>query len=190
MAKVTEIRWHARGGQGAMLAARTLARVAILQGKYAQGMPEFGPERMGAPIRAYNRVSDNNFSLYCNVVSPDVVVVLDPSLMSVVDVTEGLNKGGTIIINTPKTADEMRKKLKLANGSKVYTVDATGISIAMLGRPMPNTPMLGAIVKATNVIGLEGLLDDIKHSFGEKFSAKVVEGNLNSIKQGYDRLNG
>jgi pyruvate ferredoxin oxidoreductase gamma subunit len=190
MLKVTEIRWHARGGQGAMLGARALARAAISQGKYAQGMPEFGPERMGAPMRAYNRISDNKFSLYCAVVNPDVVVVLDPSLISTIDVSEGLNKGGAIIINTPKSVDEIRKQLKLANGSKVYTIDATGISVAALGRPMPNTPMLGAIVKVTDVIKLEGLLDDIKHSFGEKFSGKVVEGNLNSIKQGYEKLNG
>lgn len=189
MTKVTEIRWHARGGQGAMTAARTLARIAIAEGKYAQGMPEFGPERMGAPMRAYNRVSDANFSLYCSVVNPDVVVVLDPSLMSVVDVTEGLNKGGIVIVNTQKPPASLRQKLNSTEG-KIYSVDATGISVAALGRPMPNTPMLGAIVKATGVVSLEAVLKDIKHSFGEKFAAKVVEGNLTAIKKGYDELKG
>jgi pyruvate ferredoxin oxidoreductase gamma subunit len=187
MSKITEIRWHARGGQGAMLAARTLARIAITEGKYAQGMPEFGPERMGAPIRAYNRVGKENFSLYCSVVNPDVVVVLEDSLMDTVNVTEGLNKDGIIIVNTNKTPAEVRAKLKL-DGHKIYTVDASAISIAALGRAIPNTPILGAIVKTTNVVSLDGLLADIKHSFGEKFSAKVVEGNLNSIKKGFEEV--
>ena len=187
MPKITEIRWHARGGQGAMLAARTLARIAIEQGKYAQGMPEFGQERMGAPIRAYNRISEGKFSLYCAVVNPGVVIVLDPSLMDSVNVTEGLNKDGIIIVNTNQSPDEIRAKLKLKDG-KVYTLDATGISVATLGRPMPNTPILGAIVKITNLVTLEGLLADIKHTFGEKFSPKVVEGNINAIKRGYDEV--
>jgi pyruvate ferredoxin oxidoreductase gamma subunit len=186
--KPTEIRWHARGGQGAMLAARTLARVAISEGKYAQGMPEFGPERMGAPMRAYNRISNNKFSLYCAVVNPDVVVVLDPSLISAVDVTEGINKNGIIIVNTNKSPSELRSKLSRWDNGKVYTVDATGISISALGRAMPNTPMMGAIVKTTNLVTLDGLLNDIKHSFGEKFSTKVVEGNLNAIKKGYEQV--
>lgn len=185
--KITEIRWHARGGQGAMLAARTLARIAISEGKYAQGMPEFGPERMGAPIRAYNRVSEGNFSLYCAVVSPGVVIVLDPSLIDVVNVTEGLNKDGIVIVNTNQTPEEIRAKLKLKDG-QVHTIDATGISVATLGRPMPNTPMLGAIVKVTNLVTIQGLLDDVKHTFGEKFSPKVVEGNINAIRRGYEEV--
>jgi len=188
-AKITEIRWHARGGQGAMLAARTLARIAIEQGKYAQGMPEFGPERMGAPMRAYNRISADNFSLYCAVVSPDVVIVLDASLMDAVNVTEGLNKGGIIIVNTTQPSEEIRAKLKIKDAKvSLYTLDATGISVATLGRPMPNTPILGAIVKTTNLITLDGLLNDVRHTFGEKFSPKVVEGNINAIKRGYDEV--
>jgi pyruvate ferredoxin oxidoreductase gamma subunit len=187
MIKVTEIRWHARGGQGAMLAARTLAKVAIAEGKYAQGMPEFGPERMGAPMRAYNRISKDKFSLYCAVVNPDVVVVLDPSIMETIDVTEGIDKDGIIIINTKQLPSELHGKLKnIAN--KIYTLDATGISVATLGRPMPNTPIMGAIVKLTGLITLDGLLDDIKHSFGDKFSPKVVEGNITSIKRGYAEI--
>ncbi|MEW6025964.1 MAG: 2-oxoacid:acceptor oxidoreductase family protein [Planctomycetota bacterium] len=187
MSKITEIRWHARGGQGAMLAARTLARIAITEGKYAQGMPEFGPERMGAPMRAYNRISQENFSLYCSVVNPDVVVVLDDSLLDSVNVAEGLNKDGIVIVNTTKTPAELRGKLKM-DGNKIYTVDATGISVAALGRSIPNTPIMGAIVKTTNVVSLDALLADIKHSFGEKFAARVVEGNLTAIKKGYEEV--
>ena len=170
-----------------MTGARTLASIAISQGKYTQGMPEFGPERMGAPMRAYNRISDNKFSLYCAVVNPDVVVVLDPSIMETVDVTEGLNKDGIVIINTKQLPSELRGKLKNAV-NKVYTVDATGISVDTLGRPMPNTPIMGAIVKLTGLITLDGLLADIKHSFGDKFSPKVVEGNITSIKRGYAEI--
>lgn len=184
---ITEIRWHARGGQGTMLAARMLARVAINEGKYAQGMPEFGPERMGAPMRAYNRISPNKFSLYCAVVNPDVVVVLDDSLIETIDVTEGLNKGGTVIVNSTRDTAELRQQLKLDKG-KVYAVDATGISVSALGRPMPNTPMLGAIAKVAGVVSLESLLADVKHTFGEKFPPKVVEANLNAIKKGYEEV--
>ncbi|MDI6733709.1 MAG: 2-oxoacid:acceptor oxidoreductase family protein [Planctomycetota bacterium] len=187
MAKISEIRWHARGGQGTMLAARMLARIAIAEGKYAQGMPEFGPERMGAPVRAYNRISNDNFSLYCAVVNPDAVVVLDPSLLDSVNVTEGLNKNGIIIVNTILSPSQIRDKLKLTDG-KVCTVDATGISIATLGRAIPNTPMMGAIVKTTGIVTLDGVLKDIKHTFTEKFSPKVIEGNLNAIKRGYEEV--
>lgn len=170
-----------------MTGARTLASIAISQGKYAQGMPEFGPERMGAPMRAYNRISDANFSLYCSVVNPDIVVVLDPSLINVIDVTEGLNKGGMVIVNTNQPIEELSKKLKTNNG-KIMTVDATEISLAALGRPMPNTPIIGAIIKATGVLPLDAVLAFIKHSFGEKYSPKVVEGNLAAIKKGYEEL--
>jgi len=186
--KVTEIRWHARGGQGTMLAARMLARVAINQGKYAQGMPEFGPERMGAPMRAYNRISDQNFSLYCNVVNPDIVVVLDYSLLNTVDVKEGLKKDGLIIVNTNRSPADVRQQLQLNSGSKVYTVDASGISTATLGRPMPNIPILGALVKIANLVNLQNLEADIKHTFGEKFSPKVLEANLTSLKRGYEEI--
>jgi len=188
--KVTEIRWHARGGQGTMLAARMLARVAINDGKHAQGMPEFGPERMGAPMRAYNRISTKKFSLYCNVVNPDIVVVLDSSLIDTVNVREGVNKDGLIIVNTSRTPAEVRKQLQADNGIKVYTLDANGISIAALGRPMPNMPMLGALAKITGLVSLQTLLDDTKLTFGEKFSPKVLEANLTALKRGHDELKG
>ncbi|MFH1232213.1 MAG: 2-oxoacid:acceptor oxidoreductase family protein, partial [Planctomycetota bacterium] len=112
------------------------------------------------------------------------------SLMKTIDVAEGLNKDGIIIVNTMQPPSELRSKLKLDTG-KVYTVDATGISVDALGRPMPNTPIMGAIVKATGgIVKLDGLLNDIKHSFGDKFSPKVVEGNIIAIKRGYDEIKG
>ncbi|MEK7448434.1 MAG: 2-oxoacid:acceptor oxidoreductase family protein [Planctomycetota bacterium] len=187
MSQITEIRWHSRGGQGAMLAVRTLARAAINHGKYAQGMPEFGPERSGAPIRAYNRIADQKFSLYCAVVNPNVVIVLDPTLIETVNVADGLTKDGVVIVNTNQPAASVREKLKLANG-QVYTLDATGISVALIGKPMPNTPILGALVKITGLLSLNELLDDIKQAFGEKFSPQVVEANLNAIKKGYEEV--
>ncbi|MBI4712612.1 MAG: 2-oxoacid:acceptor oxidoreductase family protein [Planctomycetes bacterium] len=190
---MTEIRWHARGGQGALLAVRTLARVAINHGKFAQGMPEFGAERMGAPTRAFNRISDKPLSLYCGITNPDVIIVLDTTLLDAVNVTEGIRKGGTVLINTNRSADEIKQKVNKQIGgnadARIYAVDATGISIKELGRPMPNTPILGALVKITGgAIKMDDLLSDIKHSFSEKFPPKVVDANLNAIKQGYEQV--
>jgi len=170
-----------------MLAVRTLARAAINQGKFAQGMPEFGAERMGAPIRAYTRISNSKFSLYCAIVNPDIVVILDPSLINMVNVTEGLKKNGKVLINTAQSPDEIRKQFNL-NNYQIYTIDATGISVAELGRPMPNTPMLGTLTKVVGMIDLNDLLKDIKHDFSEKFSPKVVEANVKSIKRGFEEV--
>ncbi|MFA5793646.1 MAG: 2-oxoacid:acceptor oxidoreductase family protein [Candidatus Brocadiia bacterium] len=198
---LTEIRWHARGGQGTLLAARTLARVAIKEGKYAQGMPEFGAERMGAPVRAYNRISDQKLFMYFAISNPDVVIVLDPTLLSFVNVTEGLPKSGIVLVNTALSPEEIKKKLNLKDG-KTATIDATGISIATLRRPMPNTPMLGALLKlleiradglkdkaaVKNTIKMDSLLADVQETFAGKFSPKVVEANITSIKRGYQEL--
>jgi pyruvate ferredoxin oxidoreductase gamma subunit len=197
---LTEIRWHARGGQGTLLAARTLARVAIKDGKFAQGMPEFGAERMGAPVRAYNRISDQKLFRYFAISNPGIVIVLDPTLLGVINVTEGLPKDGVIVVNTNLTSDEIKPKLGLKEGL-VYTIDATGISLATLKRPMPNTPMLGALLKtmeikseagksngSDNNIKLESLLADIQETFTGKFSPKVVDANIAAVKRGYEEL--
>lgn len=195
---ITEIRWHARGGQGTLLAARTLARVAIKEGKFAQGMPEFGAERMGAPVRAYNRISDQKLFRYFAITNPDVVIVLDPTLLSFINVTEGLLENGIVLINTALAPDEVKKKLVIKNG-RICTVDASGISLDTLKRPMPNTPMLGALlrvleIKSTdtkdlnNTVKLDSLLADVKETFAGKFSPKVVEANVNAIKRGYDEV--
>ncbi len=189
MSDLIEIRWHSRGGQGAMLAVRTLARAVIKDNKYAQGLPEFGPERMGAPIKAYNRFSTQPFSLYCGIVNPHVVVLLDPSVTKLVDVTEGIYADSKLLVNIELSTQEVREKLKLKNGI-VYVVNATKIAQETLGRPMPNTPMMGALIKIVPVISLEVLLDEVAREFKEKFTPRVVEANLAAIKRGYEEVSG
>lgn len=186
-----EIRWHARGGQGAKTAATLLASVAIEEGKYGQGFPDYGPERMGAPIRGYTRLSTKPIRIHSAIYHPDVVVVLDPTLLDAVDVCEGLKDGGSVIVNTDESPEEIRNKLGLAKEkAKVYTVDATRISIEEIGRPIPNTPMMGALVKVTGAIKLETVFRDIKKKFGKKFGEKIVQGNLNAIKRAYEEVRG
>ncbi|MBW1679018.1 MAG: 2-oxoacid:acceptor oxidoreductase family protein [Deltaproteobacteria bacterium] len=188
MAELMEVRWHSRGGQGAMLAVRTIARTVIRDGRYAQGLPEFGAERMGAPIRCYNRISNEPFSLYCGIVNPDVVVVLDPSVMKVINVTEGLKDGGSIIINIDLPPKAIRDKLGISLEKKTYVIDAVKISMETLGRPMPNTPIMGALIKVSPFLTLECLLKDVEREFTKRFSQKVVAANLAAIKRGYEEV--
>ena len=150
MKDLIEIRWHGRGGQGAKTASLLLADAAFNTGKYIQGFPEYGPERMGAPMTAYNRISTTPIRVHSNVYEPDYVVVVDDTLLSAVDVTSGLKEDGAILINTTKTIDEIKPLLKGYKGS-VYTIDARKISVDALGRYFPNTPMLAAIVKVTGL---------------------------------------
>ncbi|HBQ28996.1 pyruvate synthase [Peptococcaceae bacterium SCADC1_2_3] len=187
MSDLIEIRWHSRGGQGAMVAVRTLARAVIKDNKYAQGLPEFGPERMGAPIKAYNRFSTQPFSLYCRIVNPHVVVLLDPSVAKIVDVTEGIYDDSKLLVNVCLPPQEVRERLKLKNG-KIYTVDATRIAQETLGRPMPNTPMMGALIKLVPVISLEVLLNEVVGEFIGKCSPGIVEANLAAIKRGFEEV--
>lgn len=182
-----EIRWHARGGQGAKTAATLLASVAIEEGKYGQGFPDYGPERMGAPIRGYTRLSSKPIRIHSAIYSPDVVVVLDPTLLGTVDVCEGLHEDGVLLVNTEKSPKEVREEVKLEKG-KVYTVDATRIAIEEIGRPIPNTPMLGALVRITGAMKLETIFRDIQKKFGKKFGEKIVQGNLNAIKRAYEEV--
>ena len=178
-----EIRWHGRGGQGAKTASLLLADAAFNTGKYIQGFPEYGPERMGAPITAYNRISDKPITIHSNIYEPDYVVVVDDSLLEAVDVTAGLKETGAIVINTTKPADELKEDLKGYNGS-IYTIDARKVSIEALGRYFPNTPMLAAIVKVAGVMSDEDLLEDMKGSFQHKFAKKpeVIEGNMKALE--------
>jgi pyruvate ferredoxin oxidoreductase gamma subunit len=184
-----EIRWHGRGGQGAKMACMLLAEVAGLQGKYVQGFPEYGPERMGAPITAYNRISEKRCSIHSNIYYPDYVVVVDETLLDSVDVTGGLKEGGGIIINTPSSPEEMRSRLGGWNG-KVCTLDARRISEEMLGKNFPNTPMLAALVKVSGVIDPQQFLADIEKSFQHKFAAKpqVIAGNMASLKKSMEEV--
>ena len=164
MKDLIEIRWHGRGGQGAKTASLLLADAAFNTGKYIQGFPEYGPERMGAPMTAYNRISTTPIRVHSNVYEPDYVVVVDDTLLSAVDVTSGLKEDGAILINTTKTIDEIKPLLKGYKGS-VYTIDARKISVDALGRYFPNTPMLAAIVKVTGIMSDEDFIKDMEGSF-------------------------
>ena len=184
MKDIVEIRWHGRGGQGAKTASLLLADAAFNTGKYVQGFPEYGPERMGAPITAYNRISSERSTVHSNIYEPDYVVVVDETLLSAVDVTAGLKKEGAIVINSGKSPEELRPLLKGYEG-RVCTIDAGKISEEELGKNFPNTPMLAAIVKVSGVVGEEEFVQDMEASFQHKFAAKpqVIEGNMRALKR-------
>jgi len=185
MKNLIEVRWHGRGGQGAVTASKILAESALAEGKDIQAFPEYGPERTGAPVRSFTRIADGAINIHNQVTNPKYVAVLDDTLLSVVDVTEGVPDDGVIVINTSKTADEIAKIIN-AGKRKVMTVDATAISIKSLGRNFPNTPMIGALIKATNVIKIDTVLDEFKSSYAGKFNEQVIQGNLNAIKAAYE----
>ena len=183
MSNMIEIRWHGRGGQGAKTASLLLADAAFNTGKYIQGFPEYGPERMGAPITAYNRISTSAIRVHSNIYEPDYVVVVDDTLLETVKVTEGVKTSGAIIINTTKTGDELKPLLNGYTG-KVYTIDARKVSEEALGKYFPNTPMLASIVKVSEIMTEEEFLNDMKESFKHKFAKKpeVIEGNMKALE--------
>ena len=180
---LVEIRWHGRGGQGAKTASLLLADAAFNTGKYIQGFPEYGPERMGAPITAYNRMSSKPITIHSNIYYPDFVVVVDDTLLESIDVTSGLKEDGGIIINTTKSSEEIKELLKNYKGN-IYTLDAKRISIDALGKYFPNIPMLAGIVKISNIMTDEQLINDMEDSLKHKFAKKpaVIEGNMNALK--------
>jgi len=188
MAEMTEIRWHGRGGQGTVTAAKVLADACLSGGRHVQAFPEYGPERAGAPLRAYNRVSSKELRMHCPVLNPDVVTVVDATLLDSINITEGAKENTIYIVNTTRDPKEIREKLGASAGQKVITVDATKIAIDCFGRAMPNSPMLGALCKASGLITLEHLLEDVKKSFGKKFSQKVIDGNLEATRRGYEEV--
>lgn len=183
MNKRIEIRWHGRGGQGAKTASLLLADVAFSQGLFVQGFPEYGPERMGAPITAYNRLSEEPIRVHSNIYEPDYVVVVDETLLGAVDVTAGLKEEGAIVVNTSKEPGEIAALLSNYKG-KIYTVDAAKISFETIGKNIPNTPMLAAVVKISEAMDTTVFLDNMRHSFEHKFASKpeVIEGNLRALK--------
>jgi len=183
MDNLIEIRWHGRGGQGAKTASLLLADAAFNTGKYIQGFPEYGPERMGAPITAYNRISTKPITIHSNIYEPDYVVVVDDTLLDAVDVTAGLKNTGAIVINSSKDGEELKEKLKGYEG-EIYKIDAKKISLEALGKYFPNTPMLAAIVKVSGVMTDEELLSDMEGSFKHKFAKKpeVIEGNMRALE--------
>ena len=183
MDNMIEIRWHGRGGQGAKTASLLLADAAFNTGKYIQGFPEYGPERMGAPLTAYNRISNTPIRIHSNIYEPDYVVVVDDTLLESVDVTAGLKETGAIVINTTKSEDYLRKALKGYKGD-IYTIDARKISEDALGKYFPNTPMLAAIIKVAKIMTDEELLADMEGSFKHKFAKKpeVIDGNMKALE--------
>ena len=183
MNNLIEIRWHGRGGQGAKTASLLLADAAFNTGKYIQGFPEYGPERMGAPITAYNRISDEPITIHSNIYEPDYVVVVDDTLLTSVPVTAGLKKDGAIVINTTKSPEQLKELLNGYEGA-VYTIDARKISEETLGRYFPNTPMLAAVVKVSQIMSEEDFLNDMIGSFKHKFAKKpeVIDGNMKALE--------
>ena len=186
---MVEIRWHGRGGQGAKTACLLLAEVAGTEGKFVQGFPEYGPERMGAPITAYNRICEKRCTIHSNIYYPNFVVVLDETLLDSVDVCAGLKEGGAVIINTPATPQELRSKLRGWAG-QVCTIDARKISEELLGKNFPNTPMLAAVVKVSGVLETERFLSNMEDSFEHKFASKpqVIAGNMATLKKSLEEV--
>ena len=187
--EAVEIRWHGRGGQGAKTACLLVADVAFSSGKHVQGFPEYGPERMGAPITAYNRITDEHCKVHSNIYTPDYVVVVDETLLKSVDVTSGLKESGALIINSRKSPEEIRRLTGGYKG-KICVVDAEKISMETLGKNFPNTPMLAAVVKVSNVIDSERFIKDMKESFQHKFAHKenLIEGNMKALTKAMEEV--
>ena len=189
MDSIIEIRWHGRGGQGTKTASLLLADAAFNTGKYIQGFPEYGPERMGAPITAYNRISSSPIRLHSNIYEPNYVVVVDDTLLETVDVTAGLKQDGAIVINSTKDVEELKPLLNNYEG-KIYTINARKISEEALGKYFPNTPMLAAIVKVSGIMSEEEFLNDMNSSFKHKFAKKpdVIKGNMKALKMALNEI--
>ena len=189
MQALTEIRWHGRGGQGAVTAAKMVAEVALGQKKYFQAFPEYGPERSGAPIVAFTRISDEPIQIYAGIEHPDIVVVLDPTLLSIVDVTQGAPDDAIVIVNTDLSPSQLREHYGL-KGRKLYTVAATRIATETIGRPIPNTPMVGALTRVAGLFPLDSVVEFMREDFSHKFPPKVVEGNIKALTRAYEEVQG
>lgn len=185
--ELTEIRWHARGGQGAVTAAKMVAELALGQGKHFQAFPEYGPERSGAPIVAFTRVSDEPIQIYCGVETPGIVVVLDESLLGAIDVTKGAPADAVVLVNSELSPAELRKESGLKNG-RLFTVPATRIATETIRRPIPNTPMVGALTRITGLFPIDSVVEFLKLEFGKKFPPKVVEGNISALTRAYEEV--
>jgi len=187
--EILEIRWHGRGGQGAKTAALLFGEACLETGKYIQAFPEYGPERMGAPVTAYNRLSSSEIKIHSGIKNPDVLVILDTSLLDACeDILEGIKEDGIILLNTSESPEKIREKLNLKESKiKIYTVDASKISMECLGRDVPNTPMLGALVKVLGIFDFDNFLNSVKKRLQEKFRGKesLIEKNLEAIKRAY-----
>jgi pyruvate ferredoxin oxidoreductase gamma subunit len=187
MKELTEIRWHGRGGQGAVTASEILAEAALEEGKYFQAFPDYGPERMGAPIRAYTRISTSPIRQHCQITAPDAVVVLDPTLIGIIDFTEGIKDNGVLVVNTTISPGALRKKLGLDSG-RVFTVDATRIAMDTIGRNIPNTPIIGALIKAIGAVSKEHVREEIRKRMGSKAGKKMADANIEAFERAYDEV--
>ena len=186
---LTEIRWHGRGGQGAVTAAKMVAELALGEGKYFQAFPEYGPERSGAPIVAFTRVSDAPIQVYSGIEHPQIVVVLDSSLLKIVDVTNGAPDDAIVLVNSERSPAQLRKDSGLKDG-RLYTIAATRIAVETIKRPIPNTPMVGALTRITGLFDIDDVVTFLREDFGKKFPPKVVEGNIAAITRSYEEVQG
>ena len=187
--KPFEVRWHGRGGQGAKTAAYLLAEAAMHAGKLIQAFPEFGPERRGAPIRAFTRIADEPIRIRSHVYNPDVVIVLDPTLFGWEDLLAGTNEDAVVLINTSLPPKEARERFGI-EGRKVFTVDATGISLQELKRNLPNIPLTGAFIKATGLVPIEAAEEEIRSHFERRYGPEVAEANVRALRRGYEEVKG
>ena len=186
---LTEIRWHGRGGQGAVTAAKMVAELALGEGKYFQAFPEYGPERSGAPIVAFTRVSDAPIQVYSGIEHPQIVVVLDSSLLKIVDVTNGAPDDAIVLVNSERSPAQLRKDSGLG-GNRLFTIAATRIAVETIKRPIPNTPMVGALTRITGLFDIDDVVTFLREDFGKKFPPKVVEGNIAAITRSYEEVQG
>ena len=188
MQQLTEIRWHARAGQGAVTAAKVVAETALAADQYLQAMPEYGPERMGAPIKAFTRISSVPIEIHCNIENPDVVIVLDESLLDIVDVGEGLVENGVIIVNTCTPPDQVRAKLTVPATARVASVDASGIALDTIKRDIPNTPMVGALIKVAGVIDMDTFKGLLAKNLSKKFGQEMIDANWASVDRAFQEV--
>jgi pyruvate ferredoxin oxidoreductase gamma subunit len=188
MAENVEIRWHGRGGQGTVTAAKVFADACLTGGRYVQAFPEYGPERAGAPLRAFNRISDRELRLHCPVTRPNLIVVVDATLIDSINIAANAPDDAAFIINSAKDPKEFRAKLQAKPSQRVVTVDATKIAVDTIGRPMPNAALVGALTRVSGLISIEAAMMDVEKSFGKKFSRKVIEGNIEATRRGYEEV--
>ena len=188
MQQLTEIRWHARAGQGAVTAAKVVAETALAADQYMQAMPEYGPERMGAPIKAFTRISSEPIEIHCNIEEPDIVIVLDDSLLDIVDVAEGIHPDGAIIVNTCTPPDAVRAALGVVDSVKVACVDASGIALDTIKRDIPNTPMVGALIKVAGVVGMDSFKGLLAKNLSKKFGQEMIDANWASVDRAYEEV--
>lgn len=189
MKDLIEIRWHGRAGQGAVTVSKMLAESAMGEGYHVQAFPEYGAERMGAPVQAFTRISKESIIIHSHVENPQIVLVLDPSLIGSIDILEGLDIKGTIVINSTQAPAEIRKTLNVGE-RKVFTVDANTISLEELGRVIPNTPLLGAFSKASGLVSLKNMEEAVKKQLSKKFPTSVIKANIKALRRGYEEVKG